>query len=452
MALPLIISTGSWSIQLFVDRMFLFWYSDVAMSAAMPAGTWYWTAICFPLGIAGYVNTFVAQYFGANRPERIGQVTWQGIWIGVFTTPLFLALIPFGKYLFSLSGHDAQLAHNETVYFQTLMFGAGGAVIAAAQSAFFSGRGATRTVMFSDVIATLVNVVFDYLWIFGKAGFPEFGITGAAWATNLAQWIKVLYLAWVMARPATVVEFHLARTWRPDWPLIRRLFYFGGASGLEFVIEAAAFGALTLLMGRLGAHALTASTLALNVNMVAFIPMMGVAIATSVMVGQQLTQGRPDLAAKATWTSLGLSLLYTSLFATLYIFAPDLFLMGHAAGADPEQFSRVRDLTILLLRFVAAYCLFDGANLVLAGAIKGAGDTWFVLRVTIIISIAGVLACWFGQSLGVMWWWFVVTVWVWARGVIFLLRFLQGKWKSMRVIEQVPESSFRPPSTSAGGS
>ena len=64
------------------------WYSSNMIAAAMAGGMLYWTMICFPVGVAGYVNTFVAQYFGAERPERIGAATWQGMWIGVYATPL----------------------------------------------------------------------------------------------------------------------------------------------------------------------------------------------------------------------------------------------------------------------------------------------------------------------------------------------------------------------------
>lgn len=87
LALPLIISTASWTVMNFIDRMFLLWHSTDAMAAAMPAGMLYYTVICYPLGVAAYVNTFVAQYHGAGRPERIGVAVWQGVWLGVLTAP-----------------------------------------------------------------------------------------------------------------------------------------------------------------------------------------------------------------------------------------------------------------------------------------------------------------------------------------------------------------------------
>ena len=109
----------------FIDRMFLLWYSEESMAAAMPAGMVHFALICLPLGIASYVNTFVAQYHGAGHPKRIGPAVWQGARIGLFCIPLFLAMIPAAPWIFRLAGHKAGLAAQETLYFQTCTFGAG---------------------------------------------------------------------------------------------------------------------------------------------------------------------------------------------------------------------------------------------------------------------------------------------------------------------------------------
>ncbi len=82
-AIPLILSTGAWGIQHFVDRMFLTWYSPEAIAAAMPAGILNFTIMSLFLGTAGYVSTFVAQYHGASRCERIGPILWQGMYVAI---------------------------------------------------------------------------------------------------------------------------------------------------------------------------------------------------------------------------------------------------------------------------------------------------------------------------------------------------------------------------------
>lgn len=86
LSLPLIVSTLSWTVMHFTDRVLLVWYSADAAAAALPAGVLSIAVTCFPLGIATYVNAFVSQYHGAGQHDRIGLVVWQGVWIGVIST------------------------------------------------------------------------------------------------------------------------------------------------------------------------------------------------------------------------------------------------------------------------------------------------------------------------------------------------------------------------------
>ena len=128
--------------------------------------------------------------------------------------------------------------------------------------------------------------------------------------------------------------------------------------------------------------------------------------------------------------------------ALCYVTVPDWFLMGHAAGTSAEVFGPLRATTVVLLRFVAAYCLLDALNVVFVSAIRGAGDMRFILWTTLVTSPPPLLATWWGvarQGWGLLWCWAVITAWVCSLGLIYLARFLQGRWQQMRVIE--PEAA-----------
>ena len=442
-ALPLLVSTASWTIMNFMDRMFLSWFSEEAFAASMPAGMLQFTVFCFPLGIATYANTFVAQYYGAGRPERIGLAMAQAVRFGLWTTPLFLLAVPVAPFFFEhVAGQPPEIAPLEAVYYQVLSFGAGAAVLAGALSSFFTGLGRTRVVMCVMVGTTLLNVLLDWLWIFGKWGFPEMGIAGAGLATTVAQWCRVALYWALMMRSENRKKFGLSYRMPYDRQLMRRLLRFGGPSGLQMVIECSGFAVFLLLLGHLGKDAMTATTLAFNVNSVAFVPMLGLGIAVSTMVGQQLGANRPRLAARATWTALHIGLFYTGIMAVLYVAAPDLFFFGHAAGMNASEFGPLRATTIVLLRFVAVYCLFDTMNVIFVSAVKGAGDTRFILVTNIIVSPIPVFIGWLGTrhfGAGLIFCWWVITVWIVSLGLIYLGRFLEGSWRSMRVIEQEGE-------------
>jgi MATE family multidrug resistance protein len=115
----------------------------------------------------------------------------------------------------------------------------------------------------------------------------------------------------------------------------------------------------------------------------------------------------------------------------------------HAAEADPRAFAPVRELTVVLLRFVALYCLFDALQIVLVGALKGAGDTRFILFNAIVVSAVALATgnlCqdyfdWKEKDWLLWGWWWVLTGWIFTLGMVYLLRFLHGAWRTMRVIE-----------------
>ncbi len=198
-ALPLVVQTAFWSVMWFIDRMFLTWYSADAMAASLPAGMLHWTMIGLPQGVAAFANTFVAQYYGAGRHERIGIAVNQGIWFGWVVTPLFFLSIPLAPLLLAHAGATPAIVHQEVLYFQTLAIGAGAVVIAAAQSAFYTGRGLTTVVMIVNIGGSLVNIGLDWVLIFGKLGFPELGIAGAGLATAAANW-SVVVVFWLLMR------------------------------------------------------------------------------------------------------------------------------------------------------------------------------------------------------------------------------------------------------------
>lgn len=437
-ALPLVASTLSWTVMNFTDRTFLVWYDTAAMAATLPSGMLQFTMLCFPLGLALYANTFVAQYEGAKRYERIGLAVWQAVWIGAAATPLLLATIPLAPAMFALAGHEPHLAALEVEYYQAVTLGGGGTLIAAALTTFFTGRGQTVVVMLVDTGAAILNIVLDYVWIFGYCGFPESGIAGAAWATAVSQWARAAAY-WLLAEFSRHRhKYGWAAGRRLDLALMRRLWRYGFPNGVQFLVETAAFTVFILLIGWLGQEAVAASTLAFNVNCLAFVPVLGVGTAVSTMVGQQQGRNRPDLAARATWTAFWMASVYTAVFAALYILTPNVFLWAYAAGVKPEEFEGLRELVVMLLRFVAAYSMFDATNIIFSGAIKGAGDTRFILLTTLIMSPVPVLVAWLGVQLmdwGLIWCWVALTGWICSLGSIYLTRFLLGHWRRMHVIE-----------------
>ncbi len=442
LAIPLILSTGSWALQHFIDRMFLNWYSKEAVAASMPSGILNFALASLFIGTAGYVGTFVAQYFGSGRNRMIGPVLWQGIYISLISGVLVMLFAPFSDLIFDYVGHSIGVRPLEAAYFRILCMGAVPLVASSALSGFFSGLGKTWIVMVANLAATLENIVFDYLLIFGAFGFPEMGIKGAAIATVLSPCVSLIIYIVIILMPAYNQEYRILEGWRFNARLFWRLIRFGLPNGVQFFLDVAGFTVFVLLIGRLGTDSLAATNIAFNINTVAFMPMIGLGIAVSVLVGQYLGKNNTKLAVRAVYSGLQITILYVGVIALLYAFAPGIFIAPYAAHANPAEFKAIGDLAEVLLKFVALYCVFDGMNIIFSSAIKGAGDTRFVM-IAILISSIGILVVpsylvLFVFDLGIFACWAVATAYVIVLGVVFMVRFWEGKWKDMRVIESSP--------------
>ncbi len=442
-AIPLILSTATWSVQHFVDRMFLTWYSPEAIAAAMPAGMLNFTMVSIFMGTAGYVTTFVAQYYGAQQFQRIGPALWQGVYISMLGGLLILCAIPLAGPVFDLVGHSPLVRQNEVAYFQILCLGGGAYAASYALSGFFSGRGKTWPVLWVNVATTFVNLILDYALIFGHWGFPELGIRGAGIATVVAGIFSVLVFLFLMSLKSNNTTFHTIKGWRLEKHLFVRLLRFGFPSGVQFFLEIAGFTAFVLLVGRLGIASLAATNIAFNINTLAFMPMIGSGIAVSVLVGQYLGADKPDHAQKAVYSGFHMTLIYMISIAGAYVLLPDIFVAPFALKADPAGFHEIYSYSVILLRFVAVYSVFDTMNIIFCSAIKGAGDTRYVMLVTVVLSllvfIVPVYLIVVVLEYGLLVAWVFATVYIISLGVVFYLRFLGGKWKTMRVIERSKE-------------
>ncbi len=332
----------------------------------------------------------------------------------------------------------------EVQYFRILCYGSGAAVLGSTLSCFFIGRGKTMVVMGVNFIAALANVVLDYAWIFGHWGFPRLGIRGAAYATVAATVLRFLLFIAIVLRRAYRQKYATASGWKPDLGLFRRLMRFGLPSGAQLMLEILGFSLFVLLVGKLSSEALAATNITFNINSLAFTPMLGFAFAVSTLVGQYLGANQPEIAARSANSTFRMSCMYVGTFCLIYIVAPGLFVQFYGPRSNPGEFESIRRTVALLLKFVAVYSVFDMLNIIYAHAIKGAGDTRFVMWVSVglswpILIIPTYLICVvFKGSLYTAW--AFMTAYVMVLGLTFYLRFRGGKWKTMRVIEAVPRA------------
>jgi MATE family multidrug resistance protein len=445
-SLPLVASMGSNTLMQFTDRVFLANYSVDTIAAAVPAGIASFTFTSFFMGVASYTNAFVAQYTGAKALNRVGSALWQGIYFSIFSAVLLASFIFFSDDLFALIGHSTHIRSLEVTYFNVLILGTGLVVLNSAMTCFYTGRGLTWTVMFVNITGAVVNIPLDYCLINGVGPFPELGIFGAAIATVTSGAVITLILCILIFSRANRAQFG---TWEQrafDSELFRRLMRFGLPSGVQFFVEMFGFTVFIQMLGRIGDLELAVSNIVLSIESLAFLPMVGFHTGNAILVGQTIGRGCPEEGVYSTSSTLHIIFIYMSLVVAFFIFWPEpLLSLFKAKRFTPGQYAEIIELGVILMRFVAVFCLFDALNLVYSGAIKGAGDTRFIMwaigALSLGVMIIPVYVAIEILNLGIYTAWTLATIYICALGMAFMLRYRQGKWKTMRVIESQPSSS-----------
>jgi len=419
--------------------MFLGSYSTEALGAAMAVMGVFWTPMALLQQTAAYVTTFVAQYFGAKEFKMIGPAVWQSIYVSLFGGILLLFLIPFTPYLFDFIGHAESVRALETQYFIALCYSALPTALVAAASGFFTGLGNTKIIMAINCVGLVANVIFDYLLIFGNFGFPALGIAGAGYATALANWMAAFFGLYLVFIKTHETEYSIRSGWKFKPDLMKRFIKFGVPSGLQWALEGLAFTVFLIFVGRMsnGSAALAASSIVVTVMMLAILPALGVAQAVSVMVGQHLGEQKPEQAEAWVWSGLQVAVMYIMSVGLTFVLFPGFYLSWFHNDQDVELWSQVSVIVPYLLMFVALFTSFDSMNLLFSFALKGAGDTRFVTLVALtlpwplIVFPTWLMKDWNGA---VYWAWGAASVFVVFQSMVFLKRFLGGRWKQMSVI------------------
>ncbi|MBI4775098.1 MAG: MATE family efflux transporter [Deltaproteobacteria bacterium] len=439
-SLPMVASMGSLTLMHFTDRVFLANYSVDTIAASMPAGIASFALVSFFLGVAGYTNTFVAQYTGSGAYNRLGAALWQAVYFSLASGVLLGIAAALAGPLFDLVGHPPEVRKLEIVYFQILTLGSIFLLLEWTLACFYSGRGLTRTVMAVNAVGAALNIPLDYALINGVWGFPEMGIAGAGIATVAGQALMFLLYVRLIFTQKHDAAFGVWRNRSFDGKLFLRLMKFGIPKGIQFFMDVFAFTFFVFMIGRLGTVELAATNIVFAINTLAFMPMIGFSIGVSTLVGQAIGARKPEAGEEAATSTIHITTAYMAFVALLFLLIPETLLRPFVSGGrDQAEMSTLVRLGVALLRFVALYCVLDAMNLVYAGALQGAGDTRFVMEASAVLSlgvmIIPVFICIRFLDAGLYAAWAFATAYAFALALIFWWRYRQGQWKQMRVIE-----------------
>lgn len=448
LALPMIASQASETVMRFVDRLFLSWLGKVHIAASMSGGLSAFVFTSLFAGIVGYTNAIVAQYYGAERNDRCVETTTQGIYLSLAFVPVVYLLIPLVQEFFVIVGHTPAQIRLESMYFRLLMLGGPFILFRQVLVGFFLGIGKTRIVMIANVVGMIINVPLNYVLIFGHFGVPALGIEGAAIGTVIASGtiFVILFVAYL--------NQEIYRTYvgigrrKLQWNLMKRLLRFGAPAGTELFLNVFAFNLFVQLMHSMGEDVAAAVTITFNYDMVAFIPMLGLGIAVTSLVGRQMGGGNPEGARKATFLSLRVGYSYASVMMLVFVLGAGPLVRVFAGGMDASD-TELLNLAKAMVRLAAIYTLADITQLVFGGALRGAGDTRYVMVISVamhwVLAIGAIILIRVVKAPPLSVWVFFIGFVV-LLGVAIFLRFQSNAWTRIKVIEheQIIEETHQP--------
>jgi MATE family multidrug resistance protein len=372
LALPLVLAELGWMSMAIVDTMMVGRLPDSAVSIAAVsiASILFHVLAFFGEGLLIGLDTLVSQAFGAGRREDCHRSLLNGIYLSIAMTPFLLAPVWFFEPLLRGIGVEPHVTALAVPYGKALAAGLLPLLLYFAVRRTLQAMNMVRPVAFALVSANIVNLLGNWLLIYGKWGFPALGVVGSGWSTAVARLymaaVLVGYLLWYDRRHRTEL---LKTPVDIDLKRIRQLIALGLPAALQITLEISVFALVTALIGRLGAVALASHQIALNTVALTYMVPLGISSAAAVRVGQAIGRKDPRGAGDAGGTAI----LLGAAFMTLAGIALLVFPRQIARVYTPD--ATVIRSTVLLLAAGAAFQLFDGIQTVATGALRGAGDT-----------------------------------------------------------------------------
>lgn len=414
-----------------IDTVMVGRVSAVDLAAVALGNLYFFGMAVFGMGVLFALDPVIAQAVGADDEEGVARGVQRGLLLAVGLALVAMVLLLPAGWLLDLARQPAEVVPVADAYAEGLIPGvfAFYAFIVLRQSLQAMVR--VRPIVVTVIVANVVNVFLNWVLIFGNLGAPPLGAVGSAWGTTASRWFMVTMLcavAWSELRPALL-------PFRPavlrSAPLVRFL-RVGAPIGAQQWLEFGVFGAAGLLMGLLGTVAVASHQVALQLAALTFMIPVGVAQATSVVVGQAVGREDPPAARRAVGAGIMTVTVFMSLTAAMFLLVPTP--LARLFSSDPE----VVAAAAALLPIAGVFQIFDGLQVVAAGALRGVGDT----RVPMLLNLLGFwvmglpVSLWLGFGLGWgprgVWWGLAIGI-----GAVALLLTLRVRRRLGRTLRRL---------------
>lgn len=436
LAAPIVVTQIAHISLSFVDTVMVGRLGAEALAGISLGSTLYFNTLIFCMGVLMAVGPMVSQAFGARQDDPIGRSVRQGLWLAAGLTVAAFVVLWNAAPIYRLLGQQEINIANATSYLRAIVWGVFPFLGFVVLRSFMEAVGRPRMVTAVAIGGVALNVLFNWILMFGKLGFPAMGLEGTGWASTIVYSINFIVLLVVVARQRAFTPYHIfSRLGHPDPSYFRELFRIGWPIGTSMGIETSLFMITVMMMGWISTTALAAHQVAIQCAAFTFMVPLGIGMASSVRVGQAAGRRDPEGISRAGRTGMALSVAFMCGAALAFWLAPRRIVGLYLDLSDPANAEVVR-LAVGLLGIAAVFQVVDGLQVSAMGALRGLKDT----RRPMLLAAAsywgiGLVGAWllgFPLGLGEFGLWWGLVLGLAAAAVMLTIRFekLTGRFSA----------------------
>jgi MATE family multidrug resistance protein len=361
-----------------VDTIMVGRLSAVALAGVALGNLYFFACSIFGMGALFALDPVVAQAVGAGDREGIARGVQRGHVLALLLAVPSTLLLLFAEPALAALGQPAEVVPLAGAYARWCAPGVLPFYLFVVQRQSLQALRHMQPILLTIAFANVLNVLLDWMFIYGRLGAPAMGVAGAAIATSIGRWalpLVLLLLSWRDLEPAIVPPRREALEAAPLWRTLR----IGAPIGLQMMLEYAAFGAVALLMGRIGTTAVAAHQVAINLASLTFMVPLGVGQAGAVLVGHAIGARDQASALGASRAAVAFGVGFMAFTAVAFLLLPGPLARLYTSDAATVE------LAAALLPVAGVFQLFDGTQAVTSGLLRGAGDT----RIPMLTNLGG---------------------------------------------------------------
>ena len=454
LAWPIVVARSAQAIVGFCDALMVARLGESALAATTTGSFNTFFVFMLPMGTCFIVSAFTSQLLGRGDLVSARRYGWYGLAVALAAGLIIAAGTPALPAALSVLELNGEVHDLMTTYMSIRLFSSGMAVGLEALGNYYGGLGNTRLPMLAQLLAMVLNLVLNWILIFGNLGAPALGVAGAAYASvaSTGTAFVALLVMFILGKgvpspsvaeelaadddtlEAMASEAPLPPPSASHWTEFKQLLRFGIPSGLNWFLEMGAFiFFLNVVVAGLGTTGLAAMNSVIQLNSIAFMPAFGIASAGAILVWQALGRSRIDHAKQATRLALYCACTWQTGVGFAYLLFPDA-LIGLFID-DREANRTFLEIGARMLMLSSAWQLFDAIANTLAESLRAAGDTAFTLcaRVAVAwfmfvpLSLAWVTYGDGGEGEAVA----CLVLYMMALAALLTYRYRSGKWQSI---------------------